>query len=303
LIASKETMAVLFVIAAAGTWGLTGVLSKYLLGTTAPMMVALMQLSASLIVSWVIVAIRFEDVEVGGAFLGASALGVLYPGVSTILSIIGLAHLDASISSTLWSLEAAMTMILASLILAEKLRTIQIVLAIASVIGVFFAAMNGNQTRGLAENLYGAFLVLSAVVSCALHTVLSRHISSDPTAEPLPLVAGQQTVGLLVCLAIFPFHASAVRFGDLSAMSINIWLLCALSGILTFLVAMGLFLAALRHLSAGFASSFLILTPVFGLAASVLVLGEVLTNWQWTGIVIILISVLSLQFTNTHADQ
>jgi drug/metabolite transporter (DMT)-like permease len=302
LIASKETTAALFVIAAACTWGLTGVLSKYLLGATAPMIVVLIQLSSSMLVSWVIVTIKFEEVEISEKFLLASALGVLHPGLSTTLGIVGLVHLDASISSTIWALEAAMTMVLASMMLAEKLRVVQIVLAIVSVGGVFFMTINGDQTRDLDESLYGAFVVLIAVASCALYAVFSRQVSKDSAAEPLLLVAGQQTIGWLVSLAIFPFHWSAERLGDLYAISMDIWLVCALTGTLAFLVAMGLFLAALRYLSAGFASSFLMLTPVFGLAFAFLLLGEVLTGWQWIGIIIILVSVLGIQYANSNSE-
>jgi drug/metabolite transporter (DMT)-like permease len=256
-----------------------------------------------MLVSWVIVTIRFEEVEIGGKFLLASALGVLHPGLSTTLGIVGLAHLDASISSTIWALEAAMTMVLASIMLAEKLRVIQVILTIVSVGGVFFMTMNGDQTKGLTESLYGALLILIAVAGCALYTVFSRQISKDSAAEPLLLVAGQQTIGLLVSLAMFPFHWSSERLSDLNTLSIDIWLVCALSGNLTFLVAMGLFLAALRHLSAGFASSFLILTPVFGLASAFLLLGEVLTGWQWVGVLVILASVLGNQHANSNTKR
>ncbi|MDP1701729.1 MAG: DMT family transporter [Aestuariivirga sp.] len=303
LIASRETTAVLFVIAAACTWGLTGVLSKYLLGSTAPMIVALIQLSSSMLVSWIIVTVKFEKVEISGRFLVASVLGVLHPGLSTTLGIVGLVHLDASISSTIWALEAAMTMVLASMILAEKLSVIQVVLTIVSVGGVFFMTMNGDQMKGLTESLYGASLIFIAVACCALYAVFSRQISKDSAADPLLLVAGQQTIGLLVSLAMFPFHWSAERLGELSTMSIDIWLVCALSGTLTFLVAMGLFLAALRYLSAGFASSFLILTPIFGLASAFLLLGEVLTGLQWIGVLIILVSVLGIQYANSNSER
>jgi drug/metabolite transporter (DMT)-like permease len=303
LIVSKETTAVLFVIASAATWGLTGVLSKYLLDTAAPMFVVLVELSSSIVVSWVIVTIKFEEVEIGREFLAASTLGVLHPGLSTALGIVGLAHLDASISSTIWALEAAMTMVLASMILAEKLRLIQIVLTIVSIGGVFFTTMNGDQTGDLFESLYGAFLVLVAVACCALYAVFSRQISKDSAAEPLLLVAGQQTIGLLVSLAIFPFHWSADQLGNLNDISIDVWLVCALSGVLAFPVAMGLFLSALRYLSAGFASSFLILTPVFGLAFAFLFLGEVLTGRQWIGVLIILMSMLGVQYANSNSER
>lgn len=276
-------------------------LSKHLLGTTAPMIVVLIQLSSSMLVSWVIVTIKFEEVEISEKFLLASALGVLHPGLSTTLGIVGLAHLDASISSTIWALEAAMTMVMASMMLAEKLRVIQVVLTIVSVGGVFFTTINADQTRGLAESLYGALLILIAVAGCALYTVFSRQISKDSAAEPLVLIAGQQTIGLVVSFAMFPFHWSAERLGDLNTISIDIWLNCALTGILAFLVAMGLFLAALRYLSAGFASSFLILTPVFGLAFAFLLLGEVLTGWQWIGVLVIMVSVLGIQHANANS--
>jgi len=176
-------------------------------------------------------------------------------------------------------------------------------LTIVSVGGVFFMTMNGDHTSGLVESLYGALLVLIAVVSCALYTVFSRQISMDLAADSLLLVAGQQTIGLLVSVAMFPFHWSAERLGDLNALTIGIWLVCALSGTLTFLVAMGLFLAALRHLSAGFASSFLILTPVFGLATAFLLLGEILTGWQWIGVLIVLVSVLGIQLANSKTER
>jgi drug/metabolite transporter (DMT)-like permease len=146
-------------------------------------------------------------------------------------------------------------------------------------------------------------LVFIAVTSCALYAVFSRQISKDSTVEPLLLVAGQQTVGLLVSLAMFPFHWSAGRLDDFHAVSFDIWLVSALSGVLTFLVAMGLFLAALRHLSAGSASSFLILTPVFGLASAFLLLDEVLTGWQWIGVLIILMSVSGIQYANTNPES
>lgn len=76
-----------------------------------------------------------------------------------------------------------------------------------------------------------------------------------------------------------------------------------LSGTLTFLVAMGLFLAALGYLSAGFASSFLRLTPVFSPASAFLLLGEVLTGWQWIGVLIILMSVLGIQYGNSNSED
>jgi len=50
------------------------------------MNVVLIQVGSSVLISWVIVAIKFEDVETSGKFLGASALGVLHPGSQPFLA-------------------------------------------------------------------------------------------------------------------------------------------------------------------------------------------------------------------------
>ena len=54
-------------------------------------------------------------------------------------------------------------------------------------------------------------------------------------------------------------------------------------------------MAALHRLSAGYAGGFLVLTPVFGLAAAYMMLGETLTFIQWVGVLIVLTSVAIAQ--------
>lgn len=303
MFASKEATAILFVIIAAGSWGVAGVLSKYALGLTSPFQVLLIELSFSMFISWIIVAITYESVEFARPLLSASALGILHPGLSSILGIVGLSHLDASVSSTIWALEAPMTMILASLILVEKLSVIQIAMSLLSVFGVFLTATHHNESVDMFKVIYGTVLVVVAVLSCALYAVLSRQIVADEKIDPLFTVAAQQTTGLLLCLAMLPLHWSFTRLGDLGALSSGTWLVCIITGTLTFLVATGLFLAGLRHLSAARAGSLLILTPVFGLATAYMVLGEKLTAWQWIGVTIILLSVLGIQSGGSHSNK
>lgn len=78
------------------------------------------------------------------------------------------------------------------------------------------------------------------------------------------------------------------------------WLLCLSTGVLKYLIATGLFFVSLRYLSASFASSFLVLTPVFGIAAAVLFLGERLSGSQLIGVFIVLIFVSATQFAYQH---
>jgi len=171
LFVSKKTTAILFIITAAGSWGVTGVLSKYALGITAPLQVLLMQLSFSMLTSWIVVAATCQSVEITRPTLLACALGTLHPGLSSILGIVGLSHLDASVSSTIWALEAPITMILASIMLAEKLSAVQIAMSLLSVLGVFLTAMHHDEAVDMIEVIYGTVLVVIAVLSCALSDI------------------------------------------------------------------------------------------------------------------------------------
>ena len=256
-----------------------------------------------MLISWIIVATACQSVVINRPTLLACVLGILHPGLSSALGIVGLSHLDASVSSTIWALEAPMTMILASIMLAEKLSAVQIAMSLLSVFGVFLTAMHHNESADMFEVIYGTVMVVIAVLSCALYAVLSRQIVTDAKIDPFLIVAAQQTTGLLLCFAMLPLHWSFTRLDELGTLSGGTWLVCFFTGTLTFLVATGLYLAGLRFLSAGHAGSFLILTPVFGLVTAYLHLGEKLTAWQWIGVAIILLSVLGIQSGGSQSNQ
>jgi len=102
-------------------------------------------------------------------------------------------------------------------------------------------------------------------------------------------------IGLMI-----PLARRGVEPHDVARLSGVNLLLCTLTGVLKYFIATGLFFASLRHLSASFASSFLILTPVFGIAAAVSFLGEQLSDSQWSGILLVLLSALAIQLTDWH---
>jgi drug/metabolite transporter (DMT)-like permease len=150
------------------------------------------------------------------------------------------------------------------------------------------------------EHLYGMALLLVAVLCCGLYSVLSRQISIKDGSDGLVIVSGQQIMGLLWIGLMMLLAHEGMESHDVATLSGINWLLCALTGVLKYLVATGLFFASLRCLSASFASSFLVLTPVFGIAAEVSFLGEQLSGPQWLGILIVLFSALAIQFTDWH---
>lgn len=133
--------------------------------------------------------------------------------------------------------------------------------------------------------------LLIAVLSCGLFGALSRQVAEVSECDGLILVAGQQITGLLWICLMLPLSRDGIQFHELANLSAGDWFVCLATGIMKFPLATGLFLASLRVLSAGHASSYLVLTPVFGIPASMLLLGERISLFQSLGVAIVLASI------------
>jgi drug/metabolite transporter (DMT)-like permease len=206
--------------------------------------------------------------------------------------MLGLAETTASVATLLWAAEPALIVVTAWLLLRETI-TLRFLLATgAAACGVLLVSgvIGGGDVLG--ASTYGAVLILGGVFCCALYTVLSRRIAS--AIDPLPAVAIQQTVGLAFVVAIWPFEPRGEEIGNLAGLSKTELLGGALSGLMYYAAAFWFYLNALRSVPATTASIFLNLTPVFGVTAAYVFLGERLTASQWLGAAIILLSVLVL---------
>lgn len=293
---SETILAVICAITAAASWGVAGVLSKFALGQGAPFLVVALQLGSSVILSWLLISARYSSIDVSRDALKGASLGVLHPGLSNALGIVGLAHIDSSISSTLWALEGPFTAILAACLLRERLGRLQAAFYGVSLVGVFLLSSNSGTGSWDSTSLYGITVILIAVLCCAIYAVGCRAFRASNPPQAMFIVSAQQAVGFATCVALWLCHRSFWGAVGLADMSWSVILICLLTGPLKFLFATGLFVAALHRLSAGYAGSFLVLTPVFGLATAFLLLGEELTLLQWAGILVVLSSVVMSQW-------
>ena len=285
-------------ISTTGIWGLEGTLGKYLVGTTNPMIVTLTQLGFSTLISWIVVIIKFKYLDFDRNLLLGSVMGILHPGLSSSLGIIGLSHVDASVSSLVWALEAVMTMMLAWALLGEKISRSQILLSILSFAGVILASSRFDQTLATPGQCFGIVSLLAAVLSAGAYSASSQHFMANIESNSIVLVTCQQTIGLFWMVLMLPLGLSGNQFMEFPILSQSVLAACVLAGLMKYLIATGLFVRSLHHLSATFASSFLVLTPVFGIAAAFVFLGERLSQIQWLGVVLVLLAVISMQFTN-----
>ena len=138
----------------------------------------------------------------------------------------------------------------------------------------------------------------AAVGACAAYTVVCRKLLADDAALSVVLV---QQVAALVLAAVLLAVAHAVRPQPvLDAVSIWGWVSAIASGALYYAVAFGLYLAGLRRVPASVAALFLMLIPVFGVAAGYLMLAERLSGRQWFGAGLVLAAVGAATLLRRH---
>lgn len=273
---------------ACALWGVATVIAKALLGSVPPITFLVLQLVPSVVVLWLLVAARGARPLRRNGLVPVALLGLLNPGLSYMLTMLGLTMTSASVATLLWAAEPALIVAAAWLLLRERV-TLRFLAALAAA-GGGVLLVSGTASDGLAGAAgRGAALILAGVLCCALYTVLSRKIVA--AIDPLPAVALQQTVGLAWAVAIWPLEAGG---GEPSAPAAGQLAAAALTGLMYYAGAFWLYLNALRSVTATAAGIFLNLTPVFGVATAFSFLGERLTASQWLGAVVILAAVLAL---------
>ncbi len=280
----------LSLIAACALWAFATVISKHLLGSVPPLTFFVIQLVPSTAALWLLVLAKGVEWPEWRGLLPIAFIGWINPGLSYSLSMLGLAQTTASVATLLWAAEPALILFMAWLLLREQITARLIAFTAVAAIGVIL--VSGVAGNGLAGSPTGAALILAGVACCALYTVLSRRIAGK--FDPLFMVALQQSVGLLWALAIWPIELADRGVNSVSGLSYATLAASALTGVMYYAAAFWFYLRALATVPASIAGMFLNLTPVIGVSAAFVFLGERLSASQWTGAAVILASMVAL---------
>lgn len=267
--------------AAAASWGVATVISKDAVDEIPPLTLLPIQLAVSVVALAVVIWTRGLRVSWSPELRRLGALGVLNPGVSYALGLLGLAQITASLSVLLWATEPLMILVLAWWYLGDRIGKPLIALSALALAGVALVTYE----PGSSGQLGGVLLTLAGVAACAIYTVVVRKlIANDST---LSVVMLQQVCALLFSMALL---AVTVLFGVSASpadVSVTAWVSAVLSGLLYYAAGFWFYVTGLRRVAASVAGMFLTLIPIFGIAAGHILLGEVLTPRQWFGAVLI----------------
>jgi drug/metabolite transporter (DMT)-like permease len=276
-------------ILAAICWGLGTVVSKAALADFPPVTLLAIQLASSLVVLAALMRSQRIAFRSPGPPL-LSRLGLLNPGLSYALGLLGLLSITASVSVLLWALEPVMILLLAAVLLRERVTPLIVALSVAALAGVGLVIVDPGSIQ---VHLVGVALSLAGVACCAIYTVLTRRFIPD-AQETSQVVFAQQVyalvfaVGLGVVIGlvggpVLPERVSALGLASAVA-----------SGTLYYAGAYWLYLGALRRVPASIAAGSFYLIPIVGVTAGALLLAERLSAVQWLGAGVVLVSVLGI---------
>ena len=269
-----------YLIGAAVCWGLGTVLSKYALGGFDASLLLPFQLTCSVLLLGAFLLATGSSVRGIQHSMKVAALGVLNPGIAYALGLIGLARINASLSVIIWATEPVLIVLMAFVFLHERLPLWSVLCLASAMAGV--ALIIGAPFEG--DSLTGVVLTFSAVLACALYSILLRRM--DLTDGTLPVVFLQQISALAFAVVVL-FIAPGQSLGTINATPSQV-ASAIVAGAFYYGVAFLLYVAGLRRTSAARAGMFLTLIPVFGLLFSALLLGEALDTGQFLGSIVVI---------------
>ncbi len=278
---------VLLLVAATACWGCGTVLSKHVLGRgVAPLTLLAVELAASsLVLTLAMLLLRVRPTP-SPALVTLAALGILNPGLAYALGLLGLVSITASMSVLLWATEPILIMLLAVVLLRERIAPATTAAVITAMVGVLLVTYR----PGASGDATGVVLTVGAVSACACYAVLTRRLLLDDSS--LAVVLAQQLAAL--CFAIVVAGTASVTGAAELGLPADLatWALAAASGMVYYGFAFWFFVAGLRGVPASTAGSLLPLVPVFGLAAGYL-LGDRLIDRQWLGAVLVILAAVA----------
>ncbi len=218
-----------------------------------------------------------------GAFQGVGQFGILFFALKV--------GMTAALASVILQTQVFWTALFGFVLLRERAsRPLQAGLLLAALGLSCFALnyVNPGATAGGATTLPGFVLTLCAAAMWAMSNIVARRVQQAATDySPLAFVVWSGLVAVPPFAALsYGFDPEAARW-QWTAARWSSWLAVAYLGWVATLLGYSLWTGLLKRHPANRVAPFSLGVPVVGLATGMLVLGEVITPWQWAGIALV----------------
>ena len=207
------------------------------------------------------------------------------------------AGMSASLASVLLQTQVFFTALLGVALLREHVsRALQAGMLLAA-IGLACFAINYFASGKGDVSIAGLLLCLGGAALWAASNIVVRLArQAAPEFDVLGFMVWSSLVPIVpFCLLSLAFDPSTAR-SALAHLSWHAWAALANLGWLSTLLAYALWTGLLKRHPANRIAPFSLGVPVIGIGAGMLLLGDHITGWQWTGIVFIALSLVVVVF-------
>lgn len=284
-------------------WGLSFVATKVALLSFTPFCLIFFRfIVASLFFGWLLQRKGFPTLNRKN-IKGLALLAIFQPGLYFTFETLGLQYTSATKTSLIIATIPIVVLFLSIIFLKEKIRWINAVGIVISIIGVSLLVFGSNSGSALGGSLLGDSLIAGAVLSAAIYMIIARHLGQ--TIAPIQLTGMQIIFGAIIFFPAFLYDLPTVDWRVVTTKGI-----IALAA-LTIFATIGAFLCynfALNRVPAARAAVCLNGIPVVTAFGAWILLGETVTFPQLIGGIIVLAAVFLANYTpnnlqNLHDDK
>jgi len=296
--APNNLLPTLAMLAAVFLWSSATPGSKFVLSHIAVTDFVVIRLSLAAIALWLIVLVTRTSARLAHVGWRPLVMGLLEPGLVTLLVSVGLTMTSPVSGSVFWGLTPLIVPILGRVVLGERIEIVVLVAAVIAFSGTLLLVWGQSHHGG--GSVLGDMLVASGVLASAVNALLSRR-NAQAGANPLVTSSWQLTsaccVAALLLLVMPPDGARAI---DAGVPSISVLLYLGL------VVSVGVYILsnyAVRHLPVGRMSLLGCLTAPLGAMLSALLLGTQVSAMDIfaVGLVIFAVALPSLNQLRSRA--
>ena len=283
---SAPNLATLAMLGAVLLWSSATPSIKFALAEISVAEFVLLRLTLAGLALWLIVYATRTPANLRSVGWRPLVMGLLEPGLVTLLVAIGLTMTSPVSGSVFWSLTPLLMPVLGRVVLGERIETIVLFAAVLAFGGTMILVW--GQTRHGGGSVLGDFFVASGVLASAINGLLARR-NAQAGANPLVTSSWQLTSGCAVVaplLLVLPI--SGVHAHDASAQSISALIYLGL------VVSVGVYILsnyATSHLPVGRMSLLSCLGAPVGTALSTVFLGTHVSALDLAGISVVVLAV------------
>ena len=183
-----------------------------------------------------------------------------------LLQFLGLTYVDASVASITAGLEGTFVMIISYLVLKQKPSKSNCFVASISMIGLIIVIGIPEQTK-----ITGVFLIMMANVCAGISTVAQKPLFENISV--LGITSWTVIISFLIISLGIPFF----EVTNMEYYTNQTWMALLLLSVGATVVAYLLSTLCLKHLSTNRSAQFMVMEPIVGVFAAVILMGEAFT--------------------------